>query len=498
MRLVIASRRSDLARVQAYAVGDALQKKIKSLEVVYDFRESLGDKNLTDPLWKMPEKGVFTEDFYQGLVTGQYDMVVHSWKDLPVELRPDTRIAGTLPRADVRDVLLLKKSALKQKNKRTVIHTSSPRRIYNLGSCLSYLLPYPTEVQFESIRGNIQTRIRKLLEGEADGLVLAKAGLDRVLQADRAEFQETQTFLRQALEQLQWMILPISLNPTAAAQGALAIEVKNGRQDVLDAVAQIHCESTFEAVVKEREMLSGWGGGCHQKIGVNCLVRDYGVVVSAKGVRDTGDIIDRLEIEESALVEGPFQERPQAATWFEREDVLLEDSYKKHNAHWIARALALPASVNIDPSQVVWVSGVQTWKTLARRGIWVHGSSESMGEQEDPCISTLDGKERSWCKWTHSDGEPFEKGPLIATYKLVAKKEAPEYNSAKDNFFWMSGSSFKKAIETYPWLLDKTHWSGPGNTNKRIQTFLTQHKASGTARIALSLEEWQKLDRTKK
>ena len=93
----ISSRQSALAKIQAYQVGQTLESASGS-PVEYLFRESLGDKNLTDPLWKMPEKGVFTEDFYIDLIKNQTDMVVHSWKDLPTEIKPETKIAATLPR----------------------------------------------------------------------------------------------------------------------------------------------------------------------------------------------------------------------------------------------------------------------------------------------------------------------------------------------------------------------------------------------------------------
>lgn len=503
MRLVIASRKSDLARIQSYTVGEALKQKHPQLDIQYDFRESLGDKNLNDPLWKMPEKGVFTEDFYQGLVSGKWDMVVHSWKDLPVETRPQTLIAATLPREDVRDVLLFKKSSLKKiktsfllKEKASLqIFTSSPRRIYNLGHCLGDLLPHQPQIHFESVRGNVQTRVGKLLESDSDGLVVAKAGLDRLLSARREEFLETQLFLRKALEQLQWMVLPLSLNPTAAAQGALAIEIASDRKEVMNLLKDIHCESTFTTVQREREQLKQWGGGCHQKIGVNRLIRDYGAIMMAKGQRDTGEILDIHRIEGADPVHGLFQQQPQKTTWFERQKLQKPSlDHTQFNAHWVARALAIPEDVSFDAeTQLIWVSGVETWKALAQRGVWVYGTSDSMGEQEEPRVSGIDNQKRQWCKWTHNRGESFSLGPNIATYELVPKSQAPEYDSRCEHFYWMSGSSFERAITVYPWLLDKTHWSGPGNTHKRIKSIIENHRAKGHARIALNLEQWQKL-----
>src|SRR5438034_11579193 len=108
MRVTIASRGSKLARIQALQVGDALRAAHPHLEIDYSFRESLGDRNQNDPLWQMPEKGVFTQDFREGLLRGDFDLVVHSWKDLAIGEDPETEIAATLPRADARDLLLVR------------------------------------------------------------------------------------------------------------------------------------------------------------------------------------------------------------------------------------------------------------------------------------------------------------------------------------------------------------------------------------------------------
>jgi hydroxymethylbilane synthase len=158
VRINIGSRKSDLARLQAYRVGEAIQKKLGSgsVEIIFHFKESLGDKNLTDPLWKMPEKGVFTEDFYQDLLTGQVDMVVHSWKDLPTEGKPETEIYATLPRADQRDLLLVKKNHLHKVQQQGCIKifSSSPRRFYNLEPFLKKVIPAVNasmDIHFENV-----------------------------------------------------------------------------------------------------------------------------------------------------------------------------------------------------------------------------------------------------------------------------------------------------------------------------------------------------------
>src|SRR5499427_5360942 len=145
MRVTIASRRSDLARIQAYQVGAALRTAHPQIAINYSFHESLGDKNMTDPLWKMPEKGVFTQDFREGLLRGDFDLVVHSWKDLAIEADAETEIVATLPRADARDLLLVHQARWDRITETGVmsILTSSPRRAHNLETFLHAALPAP-------------------------------------------------------------------------------------------------------------------------------------------------------------------------------------------------------------------------------------------------------------------------------------------------------------------------------------------------------------------
>src|SRR5216684_591799 len=257
MRVTIASRRSDLARIQAYQVGEALEAAHPQIEINYSFHESLGDRNQNDPLWQMPEKGVFTQDFREGLLRGDFDLVVHSWKDLAIEEDPETEIAATLPRADARDLLLVREDRWPEVCRTGVmsILTSSPRRSYNLDSFLRGALPAKLrELNFVAVRGNVPTRVRKLFQSETDGLVVAKAAIDRLLEAKQGEFVATQEELRDALSRCRFIVLPLRANPSAPGQGALAIEIARQRRDLRDVLAPINCDETFAAVAREREI----------------------------------------------------------------------------------------------------------------------------------------------------------------------------------------------------------------------------------------------------
>jgi hydroxymethylbilane synthase len=456
MRLRISARKSDLARLQAYQVGQALGG-----DVDYLFRESLGDKNLNDPLWKMPEKGVFTEDFQTDLLQGKTDMVVHSWKDLPL-LKADapTEIIATLPREDARDLLLFKNSSLeKLKNHLPMkVFSSSPRRQYNLTPFLESHLPYGRQkLEFLPVRGNIQTRVKKMLEDpNVDALVLAKAALDRLLTTENPEFQTTKIFLQESLNLCQWMVLPLSLNPTAAAQGALAIEALKSRTDLKALVQKINDPDSFACAQMERDILGTYGGGCHQKIGVSVLKRYFGDVVFLKGLTETGEKLDSKKTTP-----------PQGLVTLKTDDLFVREEIaaeipKDVDALFVSHAAAwLPQF----QARILWSAGLSTWRRLADLGHWVSGSSESLGESEDRRLFAL-APNKKWAKLSHQSPSPSEL-KVISTYQLVPK--APAQIPLANAYYWKSFLLYQRAIELHPEIKAQKHFCGPGKTFEEIK-----------------------------
>jgi hydroxymethylbilane synthase len=506
MRVTIASRRSDLARIQAFQVGEALRSAHPEIEINYSFHESLGDKNLNDPLWKMPEKGVFTQDFRAGLLRGDFDLVVHSWKDLAIEVDPDTEIVATLPRADPRDLLLVRRDRWSEVERRGVmsILTSSPRRAYNLESFLRDALPAKiNELKFENVRGNVQTRVGKLLAQNVDGLIVAKAAIDRLLAArgvselpavaggptspSHDEFAETREFLRAALSQCRWMVLPLSANPSAPAQGALAIEISRKREDIRELVAPLNCFETYSVVERERAILRGYGGGCHQKIGVSVVRREFGEITFLRGLTDAGQVLNNCILKPS---NPQLPKISKEEMWpLESSDARLFTSEKIEADQpsgavslWIAKSDALPENWTTGDRQIIWTSGLQTWKRLAERGVWVNGSAESLGEHEPTRIETIAGSEIQWLKLTHDHGYEGDI-PMLATYRLVPRDGGLDL-AGRNHFFWKSGSSFEYALSQNSWLKEMSHYCGPGNT----QRILRKHGVE--PKVFLDHEQW--------
>jgi hydroxymethylbilane synthase len=288
VRLTILSRASDLARLQALLVGHALAQRWPDLEIAYQTRASSGDRDTATPLAALPDKGAFTADLSDALESGGADLVVHSWKDLPLEPRPGSAIVATLERADPRDVLLVRREAIGEEPGLLRVLSSSPRRSWLLDQALPGLLPWSVErAECTPVRGNVPTRLRKLTTGDSHALVVAKAALDRLL-GFGAPFQDVAQAIRTALDRCRWLVLPVREVPGAPAQGALAIEVRTDRPDVIARVQAIRHDPTWEQVAIEREVLAEWGGGCHEAMGATALDTPHGRLVSVRGRRADG------------------------------------------------------------------------------------------------------------------------------------------------------------------------------------------------------------------
>src|SRR5687767_7029563 len=188
MRLTLLSRASDLATLQARQVATALTNRWPDLELKLQTITTKGDNDGRLVLADAASKGLFTADLSEALATGVADLVVHSWKDLPVESHPGTTIAGSLERADPRDVLVVRRDVLLSKPTHLDVLTSSPRRAWQLQRGLGPLLPWGvTSLDTKPVRGNIPTRLGKLIDHDGDALVVAKAALDRLLSDDAPE-----------------------------------------------------------------------------------------------------------------------------------------------------------------------------------------------------------------------------------------------------------------------------------------------------------------------
>ena len=182
-KIKIVSRASQLARVQAYMVGAQISNIFPTVGVEYSSKNSEGDINPNHSISSGQVTGLFTHNISNAISKGEFDIAVHSWKDVPIEPSENSTIFGTIKRGDMRDMLFIKKDSLKNLDKDNIsIFTSSPRRKYLSQILLKNLIPFKgANLSFHDIRGNVETRLKKLNDSNMDGLIIAKTAIDRLL-----------------------------------------------------------------------------------------------------------------------------------------------------------------------------------------------------------------------------------------------------------------------------------------------------------------------------
>ncbi|SMF00593.1 hydroxymethylbilane synthase [Desulfovibrio gilichinskyi] len=242
-KITIATRGSKLALWQANHISDLLRSEYPGIEVQLLKIKTKGDKILDVPLAKVGGKGLFVKEIEEALLANKADLAVHSMKDVPTEL-PEGLEVGIIPprEADTDSLLSVKYDSLKDLPIGAVVGTSSLRR-------QSQLLSLRSDLKIESLRGNLDTRVGKLLAGEFDAIVVATAGMNRLnLSAPKSEILGPPHFL------------------PAVAQGALGIEYRIEDTEIQDILAFLHDEDTARQVRAERGFLTGLDGGCQVPI----------------------------------------------------------------------------------------------------------------------------------------------------------------------------------------------------------------------------------------
>lgn len=260
----VVTRGSLLARTQTEQVVADLRAAHAGLEVEILELTTKGDVRLDKPLPELGGKGLFTYELEQALLGGDADFAVHSLKDLPTDLPAGLTLGAVPRRAEGRDALVLPAGAtppdgdpLASLPAGATIGTSSPRRV-------AFLRHRRPDLQFADIRGNLDTRLRKLDEGQYQAIILAAAGLTRLGWQERIS-----------------ALLPLEISVPAPGQGALGIETRADDERIADLLAAIENPATRQAVVAERTFLAALGGGCSTPCGAHAVPAAEGLVLTA-------------------------------------------------------------------------------------------------------------------------------------------------------------------------------------------------------------------------
>lgn len=266
----IGTRDSQLATWQAQTVSDKLEEAGHSTEII--FVKSEGDLDLTTPLPEMGGKGVFTKALDDALLANKIDLAVHSYKDLPTENPLPLKVAAVLEREDPRDSLVAPTGTdfLEDETIEAVIATSSNRRK------AQWLHRYPNHI-ITNIRGNVNTRLRKVKENEWHGAIFAAAGLKRI---DLDHHISTY---------LDWMV-------PAPAQGAMAVMIREDDEEANSVVQQLNHSETALCTGIERELLNEMEAGCSAPVGAFAWLDGNDLILHAVALKTDGTLQYDIEL----------------------------------------------------------------------------------------------------------------------------------------------------------------------------------------------------------
>lgn len=283
MNIKIGTRKSKLALAQTNMVVNEIKKYFPSINIEVVHFTTKGDKVLNKPLINIGGKGVFVTEIEDALLNKEIDLAVHSAKDLPLKLQDNLTISSVLKRGNYRDTLVTVKGKEIDFSREIIIGTGSNRRK------LAFKNLYPNAT-FKDIRGNVDTRLNKLYNGEYDGIILAMAGLERLDLLSDSRFTFTPFDYKEFVP--------------APCQGIIAIESRNN--DLTEILSKINHKDTFYSFQTERHILNILNADCGMPLGAYSFVENNKINVvytnDSKEIITKSDLIEnRFSLAESVV-----------------------------------------------------------------------------------------------------------------------------------------------------------------------------------------------------
>ena len=485
----VLSRESFLAKIQTKLAVQKIRSIYKG-KINIKYSSSIGDKDNSSKAWEKHGFGIFTNSLTEELLLKNTNIVVHSFKDLPVKSSKKTSFV-CLERDDPRDIVLIKNSSLKKK--KLVLATSSPRRRYYLRLLKDYL-PYKS-FKAATIRGNIQTRLKNILEsGKHDGVFMAKAAIDRVFKyGEKVDQKEFKRF-KYLFNEFEKIILPISEFPSAAAQGCIALEYRNDDIKTQRILKKINHVASLNDCFLERKYLAKWGGGCSLDIGVTVEELHNKKILIAKG-KDTftkkyfheKKYISDVKIKK---VRNIFPSNLGKYQMFKRS--LSDFSKKLDNKNLLLTRGEYKEIPPLKKASNISTSGTSTWKKVNKNGLLVNSTLDGFGENYRPIELYYKRKKTLTYKLTYGKNKFKSKYPTISHYKLIPSINEFTIDNLflAESFYWMSFSAFELAIKLRPDILNKRNACGPGNTYREISKIIPKKQLN----VYLNYEDFKKYE----
>ena len=505
--LKLGTRRSTLARAQSIAIARELEQLHPGLKVELVGIDTRGDRVLDRPLRLVEGKEFFTAEIDEALLQGEIDLTVHSYKDLSLERAERFRLAA-VPRREVpNDVVIFARDVPERlaSGEELVIGSSSPRRASFVPDVLLGALPRapgrPPRVRFVELRGNVDTRLRRLQERrgsprQLDGVVLAFAGIAR-LWADPSAHEAAAALLSDQPH----MVLPLSACPAAPAQGALAIECRLEDEATARLLASLDDPATRRSIDAERALLAERGGGCQQRFGATQIeLTGLGSMLYIRAAEERGEEVELhpVEIRWTPATPLPVPSRPVRAwdgTRAPRPELVPLPGAADAAAHalegaralFIAHRRALPDGVQVRAGTPLWVPGLETWHALAERGVWVEGCAEGLGFARIESLLS-----ESWLRlpaagdWTiltHAQAaREWSAGRVVPTYESAPAGEGPPADAT--HVYWASGAQFERFRSRVG--INTVHSCGPGKTYDHLVRAAVPH-----VRLFPQVQQWR-------
>lgn len=343
--------------------------------------ETAGDKNQTTPLHLVEGKDFFTKEIQEAITKGTADFALHSMKDVSSEEYFKGTAYAVIDRDCLQDTIIFNKNILEKikKGEEISIGTSSPRRNYAALNFLEKALPAlgsSPNLRAIPIRGNVDTRLRKLDRGDYDGIVLAVAGINRLL-----DFAPTVDSIKTLLHDKLKMVLPLFECPPAAGQGAIVAEAASENKQAVKILKKIENAQLTHAIKSERKSAYKYGYGCSQQFGTFHLDLPSTSFTYSSGLDNKNNAI--LDFDFSVSVQTKHKTLFTGTDYMGKffEYLYEHDQLELSNFIFVANHKAIHSSELIKTlqSKKIWVAGSRTWKELAKKGIWVEGCADGLG-----------------------------------------------------------------------------------------------------------------------
>lgn len=379
----IVCRGSWLSLAQAEIFKKRVQQFYPDVEIEIIIRETAGDRDQSKPLHLVEGRDFFTQDIQDFLKTGAADFAVHSMKDVSSDQFFSESFYALIERDDARDVAIFNSTVIDKlrTGKPVIVGTSSPRRENMATDFLKKALPQytgPIKIETIPIRGNVDTRLQKLTNSEYDGIILAVAGLNRLMR-----FEPSKEKIRFLLQDKKLMFLPLFECPPAPGQGAIVAETTLNNPDAIAILKTINDTKLSDAIAKERTYAKSHGAGCFQQFGAIHLDIENISFTYAGGKNKDQVAFSETNFDISLSVDDKeiFSFTDHMKDIFSYKflgDRLIDGSAKGVfvASHKAAHSNTLLSALK---EKKVWAAGTKTWFELAKKGIWVEGCADGLG-----------------------------------------------------------------------------------------------------------------------